>query len=495
MDKEKYILAIDQSTSGTKALVVNSNGQIIEKCSLCHKQYYPQAGWVEHDPLEIYENVKKLLIEVVQTSKISVNTLAVLAITNQRETVVVWDKETGIPVYNAIVWQCRRTSEICKKLKEKGYEKIIHSKTGLTADPYFSASKVKWIMDHVDGVKEKAQEGKLLLGTIDSWLIWKLTDGNVHATDYTNASRTLLFNIHTLEWDHELLEIFDIPRNMLPDVRDSNELFGVTRDKDLPFSELLISGVIGDSQGALFGQKCFEPGMAKATYGTGTSVMLHTGEMVEAANGLVTSIAWGLNGKVDYALEGIIHCTGDVMKWMKDRLELINDMSEVENLAISIEDNDGVYLVPAFVGLGAPYWSPYTRAAIYGMSRNTGKAHIVRAGLESIAYQVKDVMELLQTESNIHIKNVKVDGGAISNRFLMQFQADMLEIDVIASEVSELSSIGSVYLAGLAVGIWKSTEEINNLNLKTFSYHPLMPKDVRNKYFQGWKQSVNSVLV
>ncbi|MEH7483201.1 glycerol kinase GlpK [Neobacillus drentensis] len=495
MTNEKYILSIDQSTSGTKVLLVNKRGQIIHKCSVSHTQYYPHPGWVEHDPVEIYENVKTLLEEMVQTSDVSQENLAVLAITNQRETIVVWDKETGIPVYNAIVWQCRRTSDNCQELKEQGYEHLIQSKTGLKADPYFSASKVKWIMDHVDGVKDRAKEGKLLIGTIDSWLIWKLTGGKVHATDYTNASRTLLFNIHTLQWDDELLEVFCIPREMLPEVKDSNELFGVTEDATLPFTQLPISGIIGDSQGALFGQKCFEPGMAKATYGTGTSVLMQTDEMVDGTNGLVTSIAWGMNGKVCYALEGIINSTGDTIKWLKDQLELIDEIDEAEQLASSISDNQGVYLVPAFVGLGAPYWKPYSRAAIMGMSRNTGKPQIVRAALESIAYQVKDVIELMQSESNIQIKSVKVDGGATSNRFLMQYQADMLDSDVIASEVAELSSMGSVYLAGLGVGIWKSKDEINKLNQDHELYRPLMTSDVRDKYYQGWKQSVNGVLV
>ncbi|MEH7096306.1 glycerol kinase GlpK [Neobacillus vireti] len=495
MSHEQYILAIDQSTSGTKVLLVNTKGQITHKCSASHTQHYPQTGWVEHDPVEIYENVKTLLTEVVQTTSVLENELAVLAITNQRETVVVWDKETGIPVYNAIVWQCRRTSDMCEELKKQGYETLIQSKTGLKADPYFSASKVKWILDHVDGVKGRAREGKLLFGTIDSWLIWKLTGGKVHATDYSNASRTLLFNIHTLQWDEELLNIFDIPREMLPEVKDSNELFGVTEDPSLPFIQLPISGVIGDSQGALFGQKCFEPGMAKATYGTGTSVLMQTGELVDGTNGLVTSIAWGLNGKVSYALEGIINSTGDTIKWLKEQLELIDEIGEAEQLACSISDNQGVYLVPAFVGLGAPYWKPYSRAAIMGISRNTGKPHIVRAALESIAYQVKDVIELMQSESNIQIKSVNVDGGATSNRFLMQYQADMLDIDVIASEVAELSSMGSVYLAGLGVGIWKSTEEINPLNQEHQLYQPLMTSDIRKEYYQGWKQSINSLLV
>lgn len=495
MGKGNHILAIDQSTSGTKVLLVNEKGNILHKCSKSHKQFYPQAGWVEHDPVQIYENVKELMKELVQTSGISQEELAVLAITNQRETVVVWDKETGVPVYNAIVWQCRRTSDICKELKDQGYEEMIQSKTGLKADPYFSASKIKWILDHVDGVKNRAKEGKLLLGTIDSWLIWKLTCGKVHATDYSNASRTLLFNIETLQWDDDLLALFDIPRSMLPRIIDSNEIFGVTEDQSLPFTALPISGVIGDSQGALFGQKCFEAGMAKATYGTGTSVMMHTGELIRATNGLVTSIAWGLNGKVEYALEGIINSTGDVIKWLKEQLEIINGIDEAEKLACSLPDNQGVYLVPAFVGLGAPYWNPYTRAAILGMSRDTGKAHIVRAALESIAYQVKDVIELMQSESNIQIKVLKVDGGATSNSLLMQYQSDMLDINVTASKVAELSSMGSVYLAGLGIGIWKSIEEIKILNQEKQVYQPLMTKDERDKYYQGWKQSVKGVLV
>jgi glycerol kinase len=490
-----YILAIDQSTSGTKALLVDSNGTITHKKSASHKQYYPQPGWVEHDPVEIYENVKFLINGIVESAAISTIELKVLAITNQRETIVVWDKETGLPVHNAIVWQCRRTSDMCKQLKEHGYESKIQSKTGLTLDPYFSASKVKWIIDNIDGVKERAEDGKLLLGTIDSWLIWKLTGGKVHATDYTNASRTLLFNIHSLGWDHELLELFTIPKSMLPEVKDSNDIFGVTEDKEILLSKLPISGVIGDSQGALFGQKCFEKGMAKATYGTGTSVLMHTGEMARGENGLVTSIAWGINGDVSYALEGIIHSTGDTIKWLIEELELITDLSEVDSLVRSLSDNQGVYFVPAFVGLGAPYWNSYARAAIMGMSRNTGKAHIMRAAVESIAYQVKDVIELMGTESSINIKELKVDGGATANSFLMQFQADMLGVNVIASNVSELSSMGSVYLAGLGIGVWNSLDEISKLNQENELFEPMIAIDLRNEWYQGWKRTVNSVLV
>jgi glycerol kinase len=494
MKIDKHIISIDQSTSGTKVLLVNSTGQIVNKKSMDHTQYYPQPGWVEHDAIEIYENVKKLLNEVVQSSTISTEELAALSITNQRETVVVWDKETGVPVYNAIVWQCRRTSDFCQQLKENGYENTIQTKTGLKADPYFSASKVKWILEHVDGVADKAKEAKLLLGTIDSWLIWKLTNGKVHATDYSNASRTLIYNISTLQWDSELMELFGIPRSMLPEVKDSNAIFGVTQDNDLPFTNLPISGVIGDSQGALFGQKCFDPGLAKATYGTGTSVLMLTGDIIEGKNGLVTSVAWGINGKVSYALEGIINSTGDVIKWLKEEIGLIDNVCEVEEIASSISDNQGVYLVPAFVGLGAPYWNPFTRAAILGMNRNTTKAHIIRAALECIAYQVNDVVELMQEESNMRLKNLKVDGGATSNSFLMQYQADILEIDVVVSQISELSAMGSVYLAGLGVGIWESTQEIANLNPSIKLYQPLLEEYLRHKYYQGWKQSVEGVL-
>ncbi|MBM7570579.1 glycerol kinase GlpK [Aquibacillus albus] len=491
--KTDYILGLDQSTSGTKALVVNSEGQIIFKESKQHKQYYPHDDWVEHDPLEIYENVKKLLNEVIDTAPIKAGEIKVLSITNQRETVVVWDKDTGEPIYNAVVWQCRRTTTICQQLKDQGYERTVKSKTGLTIDPYFSASKVKWILDHVEGAKEKAAKGKLLLGTIDSWLIWKLTEGNVHATDVTNASRTLLFNIHTLQWDDELLEIFDIPRSMLPVVKNCDSMYGETTD--LALLQVPISGVIGDSQGALFGQRCFEKGMAKATFGTGTSLLVHTDDLVETKNGLVTSVAWGYEGKVNYALEGIIRATGDVINWMYKDLELFNDFEEAEHLVKDLSSNQGVYLVPAFVGLGAPYWSPNTRAAIIGMSRATGKAHIIRAGLESIAYQVKDIIHLIEKEAGIKIKSLKVDGGATSNQFLVQYIADMLGISVIASNTAELSSMGSVYLGGLGVGIWNSIDEIIDLNQSNKVYLAEMADEYRVRYYQEWKAAVESVLV
>lgn len=493
--KTDFIITIDQSTSGTKVLLINNLGEIIDMKSVSHKQIYNQPGWVEHDPVEIYENVKKLLQTIIKTNFLTSDVIKAVSITNQRETVLVWDKATGMPVYNAIVWQCRRTTEICNELKNQGFESSIKSKTGLTLDPYFSASKVKWILENVDGVKEQTEQKRLLLGTIDSWLVWKLTNGNVHATDFTNASRTLLFNIRTLQWDQELLDIFDVPEIMLPNVRSSNDGFGEIEDEALPFFKTIpISGVIGDSQGALFGQKCFDEGMAKATYGTGTSVLMQTGSLVDSKNGLVSSIAWGINGKISYALEGIIHSTGDVINWVKE-LGLFSEFYETERLAGSLSDNQGVYLVPAFVGLGAPYWDPSARAALVGMSRNTGKAHIIRAALECIAYQVKDVIELMQTESSIKIKELRVDGGATKNNFLMQFQADLLDTRVKASKVSELSAMGSFYLAGLAVGFWNSQEEIMKLNKENLFFEPTLTSEKKNKFYKGWRQAVGSILV
>jgi len=492
---KQYIIAIDQSTSGTKVLLVDEVAKVVVKKTKSHKQHYPQPGWVEHDPLEIYENVKQLLNEILKNQIIPFKQVKGLSITNQRETIVVWDQETGIPIYNAIVWQCRRTADMCDELKKQGYESVIHEKTGLTLDPYFSASKVKWIFDYVEGAREKAATSKLLVGTIDSWLIWKLTKGKVHATDYTNASRTLLFNISSLEWDQELLDLFNIPKSMLPEVKSSNEIFGHVAHENTPLKGLPISGIIGDSQAALFGQKCFELGMAKATYGTGTSVLMYTGNLIRGKSGLVTSIAWGVDGKVDYALEGIIHSTGDTINWVKNQLELIEDVNELEPLANSIPDNQGVYLIPAFVGLGAPHWASYARAAIVGMDRRSGKAHVARAALESIAYQVKDVAELIYQKSGILLKELNVDGGATINRFLMQFQADMLGVNVKASKLAELSAMGSVYLAGLGFGIWKSTEEISRLNQEFKMYLPEISTQLREKWKEGWDESIRCVLM
>lgn len=492
--KQQYILTIDQSTSGTKLLIIDVQGQVIIRKAVSHEQIYPQSGWVEHNPIEIYENVKQLMKEIIDERVISVDELKVLTITNQRETIVVWDKKTGKPVYNAIVWQCRRTTSICEDLKVTGYGDLIQEKTGLIIDPYFSASKIKWILENVSSANEKADKGELLLGTVDSWLIWKLTNGKVHATDVTNASRTLLYNIENQNWDDELLRVFNIPKVMLPEVKYSDDLYGTVEVDELSALKLPISGVIGDSQAALFGQQCFKKGLAKATFGTGTSVMIYTDVLKKNKSGLVSTVAWGLNGKVDYAQEGIIHMTGDVIKWLKEDLGLINDLKEAESLAKSLPDNQGVYLIPAFVGLGAPYWSPETRAAIVGMNRNTEKKHIIRAALESIVYQVKDVIKFMQIETNIQLEELRVDGGATSNKFLMQYLADVLGIDVIVSSVEELSAKGSAIIGGLGFGIWESTDEINMLTQNNRVYKPILTKDLTNKYYLEWKEYVARII-
>lgn len=494
--RDGYLLTVDQSTSGTKAFLIDSRGEIVEKRSISHMQIYPQSGWVEHDPLELYHNVKEVINEIIQVKQVKQSDVRAMTITNQRETVLIWDKLTGEPVYHAIVWQCRRTSSLCASYKEQGFEAMVHSKTGLTIDPYFSATKIKWVLDHVPGVRERAGKGELKVGTIDSWLLWKLTNGDVHATDVTNASRTLLYNIHTCEWDDELLELFGIPASMLPEVRSSDAHYGEVASEDFLLTGFPISGVIGDSQSALFAQKCFETGMAKATFGTGTSIMVYSGLPLEVEKGLVTSVAWGRNNQVEYALEGIIHTTGDVMRWMKDELTLFNDFKEAEMMAERLDDNGGVYLIPSFVGLGAPYWSPETRAGITGMGRNTNKAHIVRAGFESIAYQVKDVIQLINEETNREVNELRVDGGATSNRFLMQFIADMLDIKVIVSQIAELSALGSAYLGGLGVNVWSSVHMIKELNDdKAQIFTPSMNAETRNRYYSGWKEAIQALLV
>lgn len=488
-----YILTIDQSTSGTKALLIDRNGRVVAKEAMSHAQLYPKPGWVEHDPLEIYSNVLTVMRKVLDTTGTLPKQLAALTITNQRETAVVWDRETGLPVYNAIVWQCRRTAALCEELKSNGAEPAIRSKTGLVLDPYFSAGKFRWILDHLESEQRNLPEGRLLAGTIDSWLLWKLTGGAVHATDVTNASRTSLFNIHTLAWDKELIDLFGVGALTLPEVKSSNEIYGYTVEPALFFERIPISGVIGDSQAALFGQLCHTPGMAKATYGTGTSVMMNIGAApaAESDSGLVTAVAWGLDGKVDYALEGIIHCTGDCMKWVRDQLGLFVDYAEAEKQASSLGDNEGVYVVPAFVGLGAPYWSPQARAAVMGLNRGSDKRHVIRAALESIAYQVRDTVELMAAEAGIRLKELQADGGAAENRFLMQFQADLLQTQVRKPAVTELSAMGSAYLGGLTVGLWSGLEELGSLPQQPLVYTP--HREIE-RYYAGWKQAVAAVI-
>jgi glycerol kinase len=488
-----YLLAIDQSTSGTKALVIDRSGAVVARSEAGHRQFYPAPGWVEHDPVEIYRNVVRLAREALREAGIGARQLAALTITNQRETAVLWDRTTGLPVHNAIVWQCRRTSGHCAKLRADGHEPAVLAATGLMLDPYFSATKWRWMLDHADGAREKLREGKLLAGTIDSWLIWKLTGGRVHATDYTNASRTSLYNIHALDWDDDMCALFGVPRELLPEVKPSDDIYGYTAEPELWDEPVPITGVIGDSQAALFGQMCHEPGMAKATYGTGTSVLMNIGPApVSPGNGLVTAIAWGRGGAVTYALEGIIRTSGDTIKWVRDNLGLFNTFEEMDDLLKQAPDNEGVYLVPAFVGLGAPWWAPDARAAITGMSRSTGRAHIVRAALESIAYQVCDAIELMQRESGVTLAELRADGGASRNAELMRFQADLLDKAVAVSEVAELSAMGSAFLGGLGTGFWPSPAHLPAGGGRRFE--PKMGAAERQRLLEGWRKAVRSVL-
>lgn len=491
----KVLLSIDQSTSGTKALIIDRDGRVLANRTAAHRQIYPRPGWVEHDPMEIYDNVKTVIREALQHAGIAPGRLAALTITNQRETAVLWDRATGRAVGNAVVWQCQRTADMCRQLKAAGHEPRILEKTGLLLDPYFSATKWKWMLDHRPEAQAALAAGTLAAGTIDSWLIWKLTGGRVHATDYTNASRTSLFNIFTLAWDEELCGLFGVPRSLLPEVKQADAVFGHTEDPELFDARVPITGVIGDSQAALFGQLCLETGTAKATYGTGTSVLLNTGpKPVPSGNGLATTIAWGLNGSITYALEGIIRTTGDTIKWVRDNLGLFGDFAEMDRLVAQTPDNEGVYLVPAFVGLGAPYWDPDARAAISGLSRSSTRAHVVRAALESIAYQVCDAVTFMQRESGVTLTELRADGGASANETLMQLQADLLDKPVIASEVAELSAMGSAYAGGLGVGFWPSVDALPGFRRSGRRYVPNMDEAERKRLYNGWRDAVARVL-
>lgn len=490
----KYTLAIDQSTSATKALLFDSLAILVARASVEHKQYYPKPGWVEHDPEEIMKNVIEAVKILLSENDIEPSDITSLAITNQRETVVVWNKQTGKPVYNAVVWQCNRGAGICDELVNKGYEEKVLEKTGLIINPYFSASGVRWVLDNVPGARDAAQKGDLLIGTMDTWLIWNLTSGKVHATDYTNASRTLLFNIHSLEWDKELLDLFSIPSSMLAQVLPSDATYGTTTlDGLLP--EIPIAGVMGDSHGALAGQMCNMEGMGKATYGTGSSIMVNIGEKpLQAPKGLVTSVAFAGAGKVYYAFEGNIHYTGATIKWMQDELGLVKSAEETEALALSVTDTDGVYLVPAFTGLGAPWWDNDARAMICGMSRGTTRAHIVRAALESITYQVKDLIDLVST-SGVSLKELRVDGGPVKNNFLMQLQADMLGAKINRSPIQEASALGAVIMNGFALKKWNSWDEVIKLRTKNDYIEPKMSKVEVGRLYEGWKKAVQRVIM
>ncbi|MHC1748972.1 MAG: glycerol kinase GlpK [Cellulosilyticaceae bacterium] len=493
---KKYILALDQGTTSSRAIIFDYNGNIMGKAQKEFRQIYPSPGLIEHDPMEIWGTQSGVLREVLETNGIAPFEIAAIGITNQRETTVVWNKETGKPIYNAIVWQCRRTTDICKDLKQQGYEAMIKEKTGLLIDPYFSGTKLKWILDNVEGARNLAEEGKLLFGTIDTWLIWNLTRGKVHVTDYSNASRTMLFNIVTGTWDQEILEILDIPYNMLPKVEDSSKIYGYTDEYTLGGANIPISGIAGDQQAALFGQMCFEKGMAKNTYGTGCFLLMNTGEKPAISkNGLLTTIAWGINGKIEYALEGSIFMGGAAVQWLRDEMHFIHDAADSSYFADKVKDTHGVYVVPAFTGLGAPHWNMEARGAILGLTRGVNRNHIIRATLEAIAYQTKDVVSAMEQDAKTSLTTLKVDGGASQNTFLMQFQADILNTKVTRPSCIESTAKGAAYLAGLAVGFWKSKEDIIESNSrKSNTFVPCMEETERIACYEGWKKAIRTTI-
>ncbi|RAT98315.1 glycerol kinase GlpK [Brevibacillus sp. Leaf182] len=490
----KYMLSLDQGTTSSRAILFDKSGAIIGVAQKEFTQIYPKPGWVEHNAEEIWESQLEVLKAVLLENHVKPEEIAGIGITNQRETTVVWDKHTGKPIHNAIVWQSRQSIDICNQLKEQGYEQTVREKTGLLIDAYFSGTKVKWLLDHVEGARERAEKGDLLFGTIDTWLIWKLTNGLVHVTDYSNASRTLMFNIHSLEWDDELLNMLQIPKAMLPVVRPSSELYGYTDEKLFEF-QIPIAGIAGDQQAALFGQACFAEGQAKNTYGTGCFMLMNTGEKAVASkNGLLTTIAWGVDGKVEYALEGSIFVAGAAIQWLRDGLKLIEKSSDSEKHALAVDTTDGVYMVPAFVGLGAPYWDMEARGAIFGLTRGTTEDHLIRAALESLAYQTRDVLEAMEADSGIRLQKLAVDGGAVANNFLMQFQSDILNTEVERPRVNETTALGAAYLAGLAVGYWGSKEDIVNNKVVERSFSPDMAEEVRQGLYAGWKQAVTATM-
>jgi glycerol kinase len=491
MPAKGYILVIDQGTTGSAALLFDEEGQIVSSADSEISQIYPQPGWVEHDPKEIFRTSLVVAQEALQKAGVSASQVKGMGITNQRETTVVWDRRTGEPVNNAIVWQCRRTAPLCEELKAKGLAQTIREKTGLPIDAYFSATKLRWILDHIPEGQHRAQQGDLLFGTIDSWLVWNLTGGAVHITDYSNASRTMLFNIHTLEWDRELLAILDIPEAVLPKVMPSSQVYGETAAGMLGDARVPLSGIAGDQQAALFGQACYDACMAKNTYGTGSFILLNTGDKpIPSEKGLVTTIAWGLGGKVAYAMEGSIFITGAAVQWLRDGLGLIKSAAESEPLARSVPDNGGVYFVPAFVGLGAPYWDMYARGTIIGLTRGTTGGHLARATLEAIAYQTRDVIEVMSDEACLQVALLRVDGGGTANALLMQFQADILGVTIQPALVAETTSLGAAYLAGLAVGLWKDTTELARMWCAAETYEPKMSVDQRETLYAGWRRAV-----
>ena len=495
MTEKKYIIALDQGTTSSRAVLLDHNANIVEIAQREFTQIYPQAGWVEHNPMEIWATQSSTLNEVVAKASITSDEIAAIGITNQRETTIVWEKSTGTPVYNAIVWQCRRTSNITDKLKADGHEEYIRNTTGLVVDPYFSGTKVKWILDNVEGAREKAERGELLFGTVDTWLVWKLTQGRVHVTDYTNASRTMLFNIHTKQWDDKMLELLNIPRSMLPEVKNSSEIYGQTNIGGKGGVRIPVAGIAGDQQAALFGHLCVNAGQAKNTYGTGCFMLLHTGDKaITSKNGLLTTIACNAKGEPAYALEGSVFIAGASIQWLRDELKIVHDSYDSEYFATKVSSTNGVYVVPAFTGLGAPYWDPYARGAILGLSRGANRNHIVRATLESIAYQTRDVLEAMQADSGSKLQYLRVDGGATANNFLMQFQSDILDVNVERPVVKEVTALGAAYLAGLAVGFWKDLSELQDKARVERTFTPDNDNEKRERRYKGWKKAVKRAL-
>jgi glycerol kinase len=493
--KMKYIMALDQGTTSSRAILFDKKGGMAAVAQKEFTQYFPENGWVEQDPKEIWASQMSVMTEARETLGIPAENIAAIGITNQRETTIVWNRKTGEPVYPAIVWQCRRTADRIEELKAEGYDTVIREKTGLIADPYFSATKIEWILNNVKGAREQAEAGELLFGTVDTWLIYKLTAGRVHATDYTNASRTMLYNIHTLEWDKELLEKFNIPESMLPQVKNSSEIYGYT-DERICGGAIPIAGVAGDQQAALFGQCCFNPGDTKNTYGTGCFLLMNTGsQAVYSKHGLLTTIAIGIDGKVQYALEGSVFVAGAAIKWLRDDMKLIENAADTERISMSVPDSNGVYVVPAFTGLGAPYWDAYARGAVFGLTRGTKKAHFVRATVESLAYETYDVLKAMESDSGIAIQELRVDGGASANNFLLQFQADIMNADILRPECVETTALGAAYLAGLAVGFYENKDEIKQNWSVSRRFVSDIEADKRSKMLAGWDNAVKRVLM
>ncbi|MGV3489386.1 MAG: glycerol kinase GlpK [Tuberibacillus sp.] len=492
---DKYIMALDQGTTSSRAIIFNQNGDVVHIAQKEFTQHFPKPGWVEHNASEIWGSILAVIAQALSNTNIGPDQIEAIGITNQRETAVVWDKNTGVPVYNAIVWQSRQTADICEDLKAKGYNDLFRDKTGLLIDAYFSGTKVKWILDHVEGAREKAENGDLLFGTIDTWLVWKLTGGASHVTDYSNASRTLMYNIYDLKWDDELLDILTVPKSMLPEVRPSSEVYGKTVPHHFFGQEVPIAGIAGDQQSALFGQACYEKGMAKNTYGTGCFMLMNTGEnAVKSEHGLLTTIAWGLDGKVEYALEGSIFVAGSAIQWLRDGLKMLESAADSEGLASAVDSTDGVYVVPAFVGLGTPYWDSDVRGAVFGLTRGTTKNHFVRATLESLAYQTKDVLTAMEADSGIELKKLRVDGGAVANNFLMQFQSDILGVSVERPVISETTALGAAYLAGLAVGYWSDRSEIADKWQVDRTFEVNLDEARREELYEGWKKAVKATM-